>query len=285
MNATWGILRLQNTSSFPLPQTRLYAEYFDEAGRICFTSVFSLHENEEGLTSDMQPGETRTLQSASVELSPMTTPISVRVAIAHPNSQLVSTTTVAAGLRMRTPATLRGGVTPAVVSLPHKSLINHEATGVLAVAEVHVSSSGEAGAITLRKTTSNALGKWLTQWIKNERFSPPSIGEQKVSGQLLVVARVLPEVGTEAVKPPRSDESVRAYADKQNSEVVLPVVMLNFTLQAALDSSQRKTETDLGARSIRLLAAGDGWSANVVKWVVDPSTRTPARVWRLDEDH
>src|ERR1700733_8204746 len=42
---TWGVLAVQNISKSPISQARFYAEYYDNAGKLCMTMVFTGEAN------------------------------------------------------------------------------------------------------------------------------------------------------------------------------------------------------------------------------------------------
>lgn len=60
MIGVWGVLDIENASTLTMQWARFYAEYFDAAGRLCFTLVFATQANAHKLEKDARPDEQKT---------------------------------------------------------------------------------------------------------------------------------------------------------------------------------------------------------------------------------
>ncbi len=78
-SGTMGVLEIKNISADPIDDVRLYAEYLDASGRLCFTLIFGADRNFERKSGAFQPGEVRILHASAHYLDPATKPSEVKV--------------------------------------------------------------------------------------------------------------------------------------------------------------------------------------------------------------
>lgn len=223
---TRGHVELENLSAKPVPEAALYAEYFDAAGRLCFTMVFSQEQNMQMREGPLQPGEARTLTCAITSLGPAVQPVEAKFYLAW-KSQVGRYTRYTTGQTpVCAPATVGGGFTPRFMSLQigPELMGSNSALVDLLLARIEVSARGRMEHAEVLHAANEGIRVWFEELGRQLLFFPASSDAVREKSSTLVLARAISFTDQFWDKPLilREDPWVKSYiGTRQEDEIPL----------------------------------------------------------------
>jgi len=269
--STWANVEVENASPVRIEGARFYGDYFDAAGRICFSAAFSQDENDQGLTGAFAPGERRTLISLGSSLAPASEPKELRLYLIA--QRLVGSKQEDVFERerlLRVPPTNGGySVATQTVRLPG-GLMDHSPIVDLALARVTVDEHGHAQQIEILQA-SPSVSELCRAFFGELRFEPASSGDLAESGTALVLLRAVDYRRKDLESAPfRSGDSpwVQAFVARLQGTEVPTITELLF--------AAARGEPKLFV----FASAGSEWSSNIFHFATNPRTgRCCHREW------
>ena len=265
---TRATLVVRNRAAREVLRTRLYGEYFDAAGRLCLTAVFT-QEEEDGAFG---VGEVRTLMTNVGQVAPATAPVEVRVRSLGP-------TPGPGDEVVKSPITVTSWSPPGMERLPDSLAPTDSKDPLvsLVLAEVNVSSEGKALRIRMIAARSPDTADWFRGFIENLSYNTvrPGFAEPQSGVCLLLIGlQRNVEGGTVAAYAARSDPWIRRYVGGLDSEVIPAVNELRFVPETWLGTALANGS----APGWRYLSVGTDWCPQSFHWVY-PSNGTMRLEW------
>jgi hypothetical protein len=276
---TTGSLRIQNVSAATVRDAVFYGEYFDAAGRFCFSLVFSLANN--GVNgSPVAPGELREIYASSAGLFAASPPNQLRLFQVrqdvpdHPYSPMVS------DFSLRVPVTIFGSVRGNATKI---DLLSEQAQASkpmvdLILAELKVDATGSVNSIDILSALSGQMEVWFRDFVRRELMVYPATNNGvPVSGSALLLVRITPsekQLANSEAEAWMSDW-VKSYVTHSVGDEVPPVTEIVF--QRPPTKIKRMGTTDLVERppaptgQFEILLIGSDYSRQAFRSVSDPS--------------
>lgn len=262
--STGGYLRITNASSIAFNSARFYAEYYDDAGRLCFTLAFVQDKNLDGIRGPFAPGTTRRL-SATASVAPVVRPRKVRLwflgeagAPEAPHAEMIAPVTVRDG----TIGTV-GGIR--LSKRPNQPLIP------LALVDA-TSESRDArppASFKVVAARDDASRLWAAELASRLRFAPATHGGEPIASRTLILIRAL------KTEPPRDIPAAPAFEDPW---VRLYVAASSGTSPPPMVNLLRVWSEE-GSDVYRYFSVGTDWCLPVFRWVPDPIHGGTHREW------
>ena len=282
---TMGYLDIRNNSETPLDNAIFYGEYFDRAGRLCFSLVFSQRGNI-GQKGPILRGETRRLTSSAVGLFTASQPNRVNLhlvqqGIAGQPSSLSRWNAV-----IHAPVTLDSGIGSDATNLQLGSEATRDQSPVLNIvfANVSVSATGTVERIDVLNTLSSGVEVWFRNLVRQQlKFYPATENGTPKSDQALVLVRAISidlskgDLQSTAFPPGALVPWVRGYAGQlkgvipQLTEIVFrrPPTEVKHTGVSGVTQTLERPVAPQGLFELFLL--GTDWSSTASKWIPDPT--------------
>jgi len=278
-SGTDSLVELRNISGVPQKDPAFYAEYFDRAGRLCFSLVFAPTDpGSQG--GSIEPNQVVQLGSAAGGLFPALEPEVLKLHLLRQES--VGPGAIGAGLPdgVRAPVTLSGGVKPEAsrfsLSLP---LREAKARLVdLVFAKISVDEQGVPTKVDVLNAFSNQVQDWFQEFAKHQlTYYPAMEGPSLRSDEALLLVRVqVPVDPSENGLPPVEDAPwVQAYLKSVTANNIPPitqVVLHRPPTRVKRNGSTEWTERAAAPPGVfELESIGSEWSSPAVGMVNDPS--------------
>ena len=262
---TEGYVRVTNASAITFNSARFYAEYYDDAGRLCLTLVFVQDKNLDGIRGPFYPGETRRL-TAQANVSPAVRPRKVRLwflgeagAAQPPQTEVIA------------PVTIRSGTISKLGRLEGIRLSEQPNQPLLPFALVDTTSDSRGKATTLNVVAAwdDASRRWARELVSRLRFAPATHNWEPRGARTLILIRVF------RLHPPRAIPAAPAFEDPW--------------VQAYLAANEGKSDPPIvnllnlwsedGSDMFEYFSIGTDWCPNVFRWVYDPILGDFRREW------
>jgi len=302
LDATWGILTVQNISGSPISQARFYAEYYDNAGNMCMTMVFVGEANTRRAVDAIAAGASRELLTASVGLGLATTPVEVRVRLI--SQSMVSQSIEGQGAQtgagdsiIQAPVTAGSPNTAAWqrLKLDTPGSADDPAVIDLILARVFVDASGgKAERIEVLNSANPEIRTWFDGFVKQIYFSPASVGFQDTAGTGLIFVRAINN-SIVAADPgtllSRQSPWVRSYASGFSGGTIPPIIEILFNRSSTITAfgpgaAARQAVLNASPDIFELGFAGAEWSGTVTSRRPLPNpTEQPLRLhWQTPQE-
>ena len=245
-------LIIANRSSRTLDGAHFYGRYYDEAGRLVYTSVYSQDVNYSKITGPFQPGQGRAL-GASASVAPAVRPKRLELRFLDPSPSNLPNPEVTV------PPTVGNGRTaPKVPRLEETG----RKTNSLALVEARIGIDGRATSVKVGASASPDVADWAARLVSSLRFEPAAQGPTVIDSSTLLLIRSL-DLGlagaTTPAAPVWDDPWVRAWVAANGNLPELPVVQM---LEARRMSSEDAYE---------YYDTGTGWCSDVLRFWPNPS--------------
>jgi hypothetical protein len=276
---TTGSLKVQNISAATVRDAVFYGEYFDAAGRFCFSLVFSLAHNG-AYGNPVDPGELREIYASSAGLFAASPPKELRLfqmrqdVPEHPYSLMKS------DFSLRAPVTIFGTVRGNADKIDLRSE-EAQASGPmldLVLAELKVDAAGSVRSIDVLNVISGQMEVWFRDFVRHElMLYPATTNGVPVSGRTLLLVRVVPSEKQLAKSQAQAWMSnwVKAYVARSSGDDVPPVTEIVF--QSPPTKIKRMGSTEWVERppapmgQFEILLIGSDYSRQAFRSVTDPS--------------
>jgi hypothetical protein len=299
---TTGRLEVENKSGTSLDNTIFYGEYFDSAGRLCFTLAFSAEKDAK--KGPVNPGEVRTFYAIDGELFAASRPQEVRVYLVQQSIAGQENSLHKWKAPLRAPVTINApsfAIGESNVQL--SSEVNPANTEVvdLILAKVTVDQSGLASEVDILNSVSGPMESWFRDFVQRRKLSAfyPATenGAPKSDYALVVVRAFLIDISKEKVQsmplPPRASLPwLRSYVTHLADNQLPPVTEVFFQrpptnvipLGKGVANSVERPAFPLGV--VRLMYLGADWSLPTSDWLFDPSMpQQQRRVMKIPASH
>ena len=254
-------LIIANRSSRTLDGAHFYGRYYDEAGRLVYTSVYSQDVNYSEITGPFQPGQGRAL-GAIAFVAPAVRPKRLELWFLDPSPSNLPNPEVTV------PPTVGNGRTaPKVPRLEETG----KKTNSLALVEARIGIDGRATSVKVVASASPAVADWAARLVSSLRFEPAAQGATPIdSSKTLLLIRSL-DLGlagaTTPAAPVWDDPWVRSWVEANGNLPELPVVQM---LEARRMSSKDAYE---------YYDTGTDWCSDILRFWPNPSGHGYHREW------
>ncbi len=277
---TTGDLTLENIASTPIDGAIFYGEYFDAAGRLCFSLVFSQAKSV-GETGPIAPGEVRELQSSGVGLFPASAPKEVRLYLVEQSVPDQAKSPSGWAVPFRAPVTLFGSFTDRARRLQLGSEVGLAKGPMLdlILARVSVNQRGLVDGVEVLQKASSEVELWFLDFAQQQlTFYPATEGGVPRPDRALVMVRAL--LSEEDLRnsrfPPRMSPWVESYVGKFADTEVPPVIDIVFrrppTRVKRMGTTEWIERPEAPPGLLEILAIGAYWSVPALEFVSgDPS--------------
>jgi hypothetical protein len=226
-SGTAGYVKVQNLSGVPIQHAIFYGEYFDSAGRFCFSLVMS----EEGTTG---PGKTGVIRSDSLGLYPTCEPKEVNIHLVQVKLPGQTESIRKWDLPLRTPITVVDTSESAYESPLQLSAEVASAKGLfldLVFADVRVNARGNVTSVNVLQAASSQMETWFQDFAEHKAaFYPATDGSRPQYSRALVLVRAVLEGGNLQEAPlPQSSPWVQSYLQSFDGEAIPPLTNVLFT--------------------------------------------------------
>jgi len=184
---TTVLQEIRNVSKEAIPQPELYIEYFDERGRLCFTSRLLFSDSARNKQTELHSDGTETLSSLAYYLAPSVQPQKARLYVLAPRDSAVSQT-----VRLPIRLSNAGSSGEAWERLWVGADDLAKSTGPvldLVLARVAVDSQGRLTKSNVVKAVSEHVENWFGEFLARQRFVPASRGPSTENASALVLVR------------------------------------------------------------------------------------------------
>ncbi|HEX5431324.1 MAG TPA: hypothetical protein VFW83_05125 [Bryobacteraceae bacterium] len=190
---THALLKIQNISSAPIQQARFYAEYYDAAGRRCFTLAFSSDTSRTSNGIPIEAGSVHELHTMAGGLGPASDPVTVKLHLISQIRTREGDEEIASGNSIVSTPVMAGSPSTAEWHKLHLELGTSDPPIVdLILARVTVSSSGgKPESVQILNARDDEIRKWFTGFIQQPWFSPATAGFKDVPGETLIFIRAI----------------------------------------------------------------------------------------------
>jgi hypothetical protein len=275
--ATWGYLQVENLQKQTIEDVVFYGEYFDSAGRFCFSMIFSLRHNVGGRQPATR-GELRELYSVADGLYPASAPKEVRIYLVRECLGGPAHTCRRWNVPLRSPVTTEGGIPADLdelqlgreLDLATKPLFD------LVLAELTVNGEGLVENVAVLNAVDSEIESWFLKFLSCLTFYPATQNGVPQTGECLVLVRAIvstAELSTLPFVPPDSPWIRARMKESSVASQVPPVTEILF--EPAPRKIKRPGEvrwTELPPTppgSFRLLLLGGDWCPGDFRWVSD----------------
>jgi hypothetical protein len=278
LTGTTGYLDLENISGTALKSSILYAEYFDDLGRFCFSLVYSQDTNV-GIKSPVSVGEIRKFNSIASGLVTASEPVEAHLYFleyARPGSNF---RTKLQDVAIRAPVTLSANVASDALRLQlhSEAALTKGPVAELILARVKVDARGNITGIDILNAASGTVETWFKNFAPDLSFYPATRYGVPESGQALVSVRAIvsDEGAAKSLEVERTSKWVSAYVSALNSAEVPPVTEIIFQRPSTKVRPRGSTEdiqrpvAPPGVFELTIL--GSEWSIPAYAWVTEPS--------------
>jgi hypothetical protein len=288
----WGVLDIENVSPIPIKWVRFYAEYFDEAGRICFALVFASQANAEHLEGDERPvqaGEMRQLLSLASDMGPGVQPVEVRVRMIEDSTESQPLQGGAGNGVIRSPVVINSEVVEPTITLKlDQSQQNHAIVDMI-FSKLQFGLDGSLQSVEILHAANAEVRRWFEALVHQKRFGyPATAGLADVPGIALLLVRIPShlENAPPAELLPRSSTWVQDYVKTVQGNDIPPITQLLISRSADLiplpvhlpngeiRQRQRVTNPDL----FEYTSPGSEWCGTILGWAW--TSGVPSLTWR-----
>jgi hypothetical protein len=282
---TMGYLELKNVTTRTLTGGVVYAEYFDAAGRFCFSLLFSQGRNTR-MKRGAAPGETVVAYSGSGGFFPALEPREVRLYLVQQSVAGEPGPPLKWSVPFRVPVTLDGGIgaDAGKIQLGPGFGLGQGPVVDLASVRVTVDQDGFVDGAEVLGAADAEAGAWLLNFVHQLTFYPATDGDLPETADALLVVRVVLSEGPRwrQPPPPRASPWIRSYAARvRGGGAVPPVTQVVFARparRAKLNGSDGWTTLPPAPPGVfEVNALGSYWSDLPTNLVRDPSM---AHHWR-----
>lgn len=194
INRTFATIEIENTSGTEITHSVFYGEYFDAAGRLCFTLLFAQEENLERRTTSFMPNEVRTLYSDATYLSPAIEPKELKLYLIRQEPIIPSKELTEHPTKVSAPSTFASiGLNQDGRRIWLESELTRSGGPILdlALALVSLDSSRKPRKITILNTTNEAVESWFQKFLLHLYYKPASTDGVAAPSSVLVFARAI----------------------------------------------------------------------------------------------
>jgi hypothetical protein len=281
-SGTAGYVKVKNVSSMSIEDAIFYGEYFDSAGRFCFSLVMSQTRNS-GERGAIGPGETRVIGSDSMSLYPTSEPREVKIRLVQVRLSGQTESVRKWDLPLRTPITVVDTSESAYESPLQLSAEVASAKGLfldLVFADVRVNARGNVTSVNVLQAASSQMETWFQDFAEHKAaFYPATVGSRPQDSHALVLVRAMLEGGNVQEAPlPQSSPWVKSYLQSFDGEAIPPLTNVLFTRPATHLNRLTSTgetvifKTPPALPGLFTLAfQWTSWSFPAVRWVRDTS--------------
>jgi hypothetical protein len=268
-SGTTGFLEIENVYNTRLHGGVLYAEYFDEEGRLCFTLTFSQERNIGDRTA-ISTHETRTLYSAASGLSPVTRVAEARIYLLRQGDmEDRKQPRQVEAIAVRAPATVNSNVPVSAVNLRLTSELSSVKDGVLVllVAKVNIDQLGVIQDVRIISPVTPAINTWFNTFIRQLDFYPATTAGVPLPSELLfrVTVNMSDRVSPSALAAHRLAQ-MKIVLPEINGIELPPVTDVVFNPVGEFGSvgTSRIVRT---ATDFQLVVVGTDWSNPHYDWI------------------
>ncbi len=227
---TTAFLEVQNTSDHAIGGALFYGEYFDDAGRFCFSLAFS-QDNNDGEKGPIPPGESRRIGSLGSGLFSAAEPKMVKVYLIQLKLLDGAQSVRKWDFPIRAPVTVEAGLRADEGQLwlgPELANAKEPVLSLL-LAKVSVDEKGTPDHIEVLNTTGSGVESWFDNFIHRLFFFPATNGlGVPVRGETIVFVRAALEQNDPQsyFLPPRMSPWVKSYVQGLTGALVPPVTSI-----------------------------------------------------------
>jgi hypothetical protein len=278
-SGTDSLVELRNISGSPQKVPFFYAEYFDHAGRLCFSLIIGPTDRGLGERS-IEPNQVLRLGSGAVGLFPALEPEVLKLHLLRQESVSPGANGIDLPDGVRAPVTLGGGVKPEATKFSlNLSLPEAKAPLVdLVFAKISVDKQGVPTKVEVLNAFSNQVLDWFQEFAKHQlTYYPATEGPTLRADEVLLLVRItLPVNRSENTLPPVANSPwVQAYLKSVTANDIPPITQV--VLQQPPTRVKRNGSTEWTERTasppgvFELANIGSEWSSPAVGMVNDPS--------------
>jgi hypothetical protein len=279
-DATDAYVDLQNNTDRPISEAAFYGEYFDAAGRFCYSMAFSQSANF-GDRGPVLPRDVRRFEALGLGLFPASTPQRLNLYAVRFDASSPASTGADADMPIRVPVNIIGsvGADAAKLNLPGAVALSKESFAELLLASLSVDARGEVTSIDVVNNAPEDVREWFLRLAKDElTFYPASRAGQFELGEALVLVRaVLNEEGTETIPAPSAVPAVQSYISRLKEPEIPPISQILVGRSSPPEGNAAGASAEL----LELRAWNTDWSS-VFRWTFDPSQ--PRHMRRLSTE-
>lgn len=285
--ATSGYIQIEDISPTAMEDAKFYGEYFDAAGRFCFSLVFSQAKNESNQSGPFAPGEVRTVVSMAASLAPAAEPTMMRLYSVEQRPVGEQKEVIYDESVVRSPTAIMGGVEAGRGRLwLERELPKAEGPVLdLVLARAEVDSAGRLDRVKVLKAVSSEVEAWFRDFVSRARFTPASRGGLTEGSGTVLLARAVLSLAATQESPflPRQSPWVKAYAEGLAGTEIPSINELRFerrpTRVKRLGSLSWVELPPLPPGLFEYHASGSDWCPDVVKWFTDPASGQLRWAW------
>lgn len=276
---TTGYLEVQNISDEVFRGGNLYAEYYDAAGRFCFSFVFSLDKNLAKRKGPFVPSETRTLYSTAVSLAPASEPKEVRIFLIKRSPADVADAGETPPMRAPVTIEVRIPGDPDKLWLDSGAESAEGPVSDLVLANVTVGRSGRIENVDVLGAASGELRSWFLKFVANQVFYTASAGGVPEAGNtLLLVRAVVPKErrSGSSFLPARASPWMANYVAAGADTPIPPITEIIFVrppVKVKMGGTTNWTKLPVPPRGLfEPLTGSSDWCPGIFELVPDPAS-------------
>ena len=281
-SGTAGYVKVKNVSSMSIEDAIFYGEYFDSAGRFCFSLVMSQTRNS-GERGAIGPAESRVIGSDSMGLYPTSEPKEVKIRLVQVRLSGGTESVRKWDLPLRTPITVVDTSESALESTLQLSAEVASAKGPfldLVFADIRVNERGNVTSVNVLQAASSQMETWFQDFAEHKAaFYPATDGSRPQDSRALVLVRAVLEGGNlQEVPLPQLSPWVKSYLQSFDGEAIPPLTNVLFTRPTTQTNRLTSTgETVIFKKppappgTFKLAFQWTSWSFPAVSWVRDTS--------------
>jgi len=270
---------VQNVSEEPIRSAAFYGEYYDAAGRLCFSLVFSLDKNETKVKRPLVPGAVRRLYAVAPALLPASEPVELRLSLLDQTAPTLGQSTSVAVVQAPITFSLRSPLGSDRLTLPIELTRTDGPIIDLVLAKVTVDGSGRVGNIDVLHAVTEEVGSWSLKFLANQAFYPTTSDWISETDSTLVLLRAVTAADSHNESHSvlvGNSPWVAKYVSTVSTESVPLVTEILFRRPATKVKQGGRRDWTLVPPAppgvFETYTAGSDWCPGIVRMVPDPSS-------------
>ena len=280
LTATTGYLEIRNASNRALKNANFYAEYYDAAGRFCFSLVFSLNKNLEKQEGPLKRQGIRRLYSIGAFLAPASEPKELRVSLLGSGlSEVASGEEKRRPIRAPITMEVRTPAEPDQLTLGPEIDVAKGPVLDLVLARVAVSRSGRSETVDVLGAESESIKSWFLRFVTNQVFYTATTDGVPQAGNILLLLRAVvsgkPPGGVPFL-PASASPWMANYVSESADQPLPPITEIIFARPPSRVKMRGTTSwTNLPKPPFGLfepLTGSSEWSPGIFTMIPDPNS-------------